>query len=199
MKVLIVGGTRFLGYHLTSRFLQEGHKVVLLNRNIQPDSFGDRVKRIVGDRRDRRFFEKKLRSETFDIVVDMIAFGADDTQIAVNTFKGNIGHFIHISTAAVYTVLEKYPNPVKEENFEGSFIPMTEENSDWWEYGQKKRNCEKVLFKSYEQHNFPVSIFRLPPVMGERDYSLRLYTYLLRIQSCTLSAAAVFRCPRGCR
>jgi nucleoside-diphosphate-sugar epimerase len=43
MKILIIGGIRFLGYHLTKRLIQDGYEVTLFNRCQTPDDFGSRV------------------------------------------------------------------------------------------------------------------------------------------------------------
>jgi len=50
MKILVIGGTRFFGYHITKRLLQDGHDVTLFNRSQTPDDFGHQVGRICGDR-----------------------------------------------------------------------------------------------------------------------------------------------------
>ena len=60
MRILVIGGTRFLGYHLVRRLLEEGHAVTLFNRGETPDDFGGAVERIQGDRADRSGFRKAL-------------------------------------------------------------------------------------------------------------------------------------------
>jgi nucleoside-diphosphate-sugar epimerase len=50
MHVLVIGGTRFVGYQLVWRLLAAGHRVTILNRGMHDDPFGTRVERIVADR-----------------------------------------------------------------------------------------------------------------------------------------------------
>ena len=50
MQILLIGGTRFVGYQLTWRLLAAGHQVTLLNRGHSPDPFGTRVERLIVDR-----------------------------------------------------------------------------------------------------------------------------------------------------
>jgi len=182
MKILVIGGTRFFGYHTVKQLLKDGHDVTLYNRGQTPDDFGDSVSHIRGDRCDPSGFFSQLRGMTFDVVIDMIAFKQKDSQNAVRTFQGNIGHFIHISTAAVYIMTKDYPCPLREEDYDRPLYPQSKERSELWSYAHHKRECEEVLLKAHSKNGFPVTMLRLPIVMGERDYTLRAYSYFLRIQ-----------------
>ena len=105
-NLLVIGGTRFFGYFITQRLLKEGHDVTLFNRGKTPDDFGEKVRRIRGDRNDRDSFIRQFSGKKYDAVVDMIAFRAEDSRSAVEAFGGNIDHYIHISTGAVYLVTQ---------------------------------------------------------------------------------------------
>lgn len=182
MKILIIGGTRFFGYHLAKRLVADDHQVSLFTRGRTPDDFGSRVRRIHGDRGDRRDFLAKLGGERYDVVVDMIAYEAEDSRSAVETFAGRVGQFFHISTGSVYIVTKNFPCPLREEDFDGEVIPRPADDDGWWSYGSGKRGCEQVLRRAYENDGFPVTILRLPIVFGERDYTLRAYSYFLRLE-----------------
>jgi len=182
MNILIIGGTKFLGYHFTKRLLKDGHQVTLFNRGLSPDDFGGRVTRIQGDRNDHMDFQDRLGGQKYDVVLDMIAYKGDDSRAAIEAFHGNIGHFIHISTAAVYVITKDFPSPTREEDFDRPLIHKPMKVKRIWDYGFNKRKCEEVLSEAHREKGFPVSIFRLPIVMGERDYTLRAYSYFLRIQ-----------------
>lgn len=181
MNVLVIGGSRFLGYHLVRRLLQDGHEVTLFNRGQTPDDFGLSVKRIRGDRQDRDDFRRKLGPRTFEAVVDLIAFRKEDSRSAVETFGGRAGHYVHISSAAVYIVTKDYPNPISEEDFDRELRPRPDRNDGMWLYGILKRQCEEVLSAAHREHGFPATAYRLPVIEGERDYTLRAYSYFLRI------------------
>jgi nucleoside-diphosphate-sugar epimerase len=181
VNVLVIGGSRFLGYHLVRRLLQDGHEVTLFNRGQTPDDFGLSVKRIRGDRQDRDDFRRKLGPRTFEAVVDLIAFRKEDSRSAVETFGGRAGHYVHISSAAVYIVTKDYPNPISEEDFDRELRPRPDRNDGMWLYGILKRQCEEVLSAAHREHGFPATAYRLPVIEGERDYTLRAYSYFLRI------------------
>jgi nucleoside-diphosphate-sugar epimerase len=182
MKILIIGGTRFFGYHIAKRLVVDGHEVSLFNRGLAGDDFGGAVRRIRGDRLDRRDFFAKLSREKFDAVIDMIAYTADDSRSALETFAGRVGQFIHISTGSVYIVTRDFPCPLHEEDFDRELLPRPEKDDEWWLYGYHKRKCEEVLREAHQLKAFPVTILRLPIVMGERDYTLRTYSYFLRLE-----------------
>ena len=171
-----------MGYHLTRRLLADGHDLILFNRGVSTDDFGDRVKRIKGDRYDYEGFCRELRNSSFDVVIDMLAYKAEDSQAAVRTFQGRIGQFVHISTGAVYGVTKDFPSPIREEAFDRELLSQPEENDDDWLYGYNKRKCEEVLNEAHQKSGFPVMILRLPIVIGERDYTLRAYSYFIRIE-----------------
>jgi nucleoside-diphosphate-sugar epimerase len=182
MRILVIGGTRFFGYHIVKKLLDDGHDTVLFNRGHTPDDFGDRVGRIRGDRNDRPEFRRKLGREKFDVVIDMIAYQAEDSRSAVETFSGKAEQFFHISTGSVYTVTKDYPCPLREGDFDRELLPEPKEDQEWWSYGYHKRQCEEVLWRAWREQEFPVTILRLPVVMGERDYTLRAYSYFLRLE-----------------
>ncbi|MFW6160235.1 MAG: NAD-dependent epimerase/dehydratase family protein [Acidobacteriota bacterium] len=182
MDILIIGGTRFLGYHLTKRLLEDGHQLTLFNRGKTPDDFGDQVIRIRGDRTNPDIFKKSLQGKSFDVVIDMIAYKSEDSRVAVQTFSGNIGHFIHISTAAVYIVTKNYPCPLREEDYDRPLTEPSQSNPGLWEYGFHKRRCEEVLQTAFKEDSFPATIIRPPIIIGERDYTLRAYSYFVRLR-----------------
>lgn len=181
MKVLIIGGTRFFGYHIAKRLIQDGHDVTLFNRCRTPADFGPQVGRICGDRKDADSFFTALKGRRFDVVVDMIAYEAEDSQTAVRTFRDCVDHYFHISTGAVYLVTQDYPCPLREEDYDRPLYPRPKSRDEWWTYGYNKRECEEVLRRAHQRHGFPATILRLPVVIGEQDNTLRAYSYFLRL------------------
>ncbi len=181
MRILIIGGTRFVGYHITRRLLDEGHSISVFNRGKTPDDFGPKLERFRGDRRDQKGFYQFFYKRYFDAVIDVIGYKKEDIETAINTFSGNVGHYLFISTGQVYLVTENRRTPYREEDFDYPLIPCPAGSEEAWFYGVEKRQCESKLMSAHQQKGFPVTILRLPIVNGERDYTLRLYSYLLRI------------------
>ncbi|MFH1176268.1 MAG: NAD-dependent epimerase/dehydratase family protein, partial [Acidobacteriota bacterium] len=181
MRVLVIGGSRFIGLATVNRLLADGHKVTLLNRGQTADSFGTRVSRIIGDRSDPETLQRAVARRDFDAVLDVIAFREEDTQAAVDRLRGRIGHYIHISTASVYLIRDRLFCPFREEDFAGRLAPRTETASSSWLYAYHKRRCELVLQRAWESHQLPFTALRLPMVVGPEDYTERARAYLERL------------------
>ena len=181
MNVLVIGGTRFLGWHIVRRLLKDGREVTLFNRGVTPDDFGGDVRRLHGDRKDGSAFKALAGSRDWDAVVDLIAYDAGDSRSAVDAFRGRIGHFLHVSTGAVYIVTRDYPCPLREEDYGWELSPRPAAKEGLWLYGTKKREAEDVLRAAHAEHGFPATSLRLPIVSGERDYTLRAHSYFLRV------------------
>lgn len=182
MRVLVLGGTRFLGYHIVKRLLEENIEVVTFNRGTVEDDFGDNVQRVLGDRKNYKQFYETFRRQRFDAVIDVIGYDPEDIEVAIKTFRDHIGQYIFISTGQVYLVTENKHQPAREEDYYQPLIECPRGEEAAYEYGIKKRECEDLLEEAYKFHKFPAVRFRLPIIHGPRDYTLRLYSYMIRIQ-----------------
>ncbi len=183
MNVLIIGGTRFVGYQLTWRLIAGGHRVTLLNRGTTPDPFEGRVDRLVADR-STPDFARVLAGRDFDAAVDFACYTGEDAEGAIATLGGGrVGHYIMISTGQVYLVRENAPRPARESDYAGPLIPKPTDDDDLkdWIYGVEKRRAEDALIAAGQTDNFPATRLRIPMVSGERDYYRRAESYLVRI------------------
>jgi nucleoside-diphosphate-sugar epimerase len=184
LNVLIIGGTRFVGYQLVWRLLAAGHGVTVLNRGKTPTDLDARVRRLTADRTNRAEFSRAIGNSSFDAVVDFAAYTGDDARAAVEVFgNGRAGHYIFISTGQVYLVCEKCPKPSRESDYDNKVMPEPRDASDRdeWLYGVNKRAAEDVLAAAWQAKQFPATRLRIPMVNGERDYFRRIESYLWRI------------------
>ncbi len=182
MKVLIVGGTRFLGHELAWRMLAAGHQLTLFNRGTREDAFGERVERLCGDRRGADF-GRLLSGRSFDAAVDFAAYDAEDGHQAAEVLDGRVGHYVAISSGQVYLVREGCRRPAREVDYEGPLMAEPEEGPDRgeWSYGIGKRALEDALEEAWQARSFPATRLRLPMVNGPRDHFRRLECYLWRM------------------
>ncbi len=109
MRILIMGGTRFIGVYLTEVLVERGHEVVLFNRGNRPAPI-EGVRQIRGDRQDGNQLKEKLAGESFDAIFDNNGRELSDTQPLVEIFKGKIRHFIYVSSAGVYLKSDQMPH-----------------------------------------------------------------------------------------
>ena len=108
MKILVMGGTRFIGVYLTERLLAQGHDVTLVNRGNKPAPEGVRV--ITCDRKSASDLKAALASESFDAIYDNNGRELSDTQPLVEVFNGKVQHFIYVSSAGVYKKSDQMPH-----------------------------------------------------------------------------------------
>lgn len=108
MRILIMGGTRFIGLYLTQQLLEQGHEVVLLNRGNRPAPEGVEV--IQCDRKDASTLKSKLEGQSFDAIFDNNGRELSDTQPLVELFNGKIEHFVYVSSAGVYLKSDQMPH-----------------------------------------------------------------------------------------
>jgi nucleoside-diphosphate-sugar epimerase len=109
MRILIMGGTRFIGVHLCRVLVAQGHEVVLFNRGNHPAPVSG-VAQIKGDRRDPDQLREKLGNEEFDAIFDNNGRELSDTQPLVDLFNGKIQQFIYVSSAGVYQSSPQMPH-----------------------------------------------------------------------------------------
>ncbi|MBE9129550.1 MULTISPECIES: NAD-dependent epimerase/dehydratase family protein [unclassified Coleofasciculus] len=109
MRILIMGGTRFIGVYLTKILLEQGHDVVLFNRGNKPAPV-ENIKQIHGDRTDAAQLKEKLSSEEFDAIFDNNGRELSDTQPLAEIFKDRVQHFIYMSSAGVYLKSDQLPH-----------------------------------------------------------------------------------------
>jgi nucleoside-diphosphate-sugar epimerase len=108
MRILIMGGTRFIGVYLTKLLVESGHKVVLFNRGNRP--VPEQVEQITGDRTDATQIKEKLSPENFDVIFDNNGRELTDTQPLAEIFQGRVQHFVYMSSAGVYLKSDQMPH-----------------------------------------------------------------------------------------
>ena len=185
MNILIIGGTRNLGYFLAKRILEDGHHLTILNRGITRDDLPDNIARLRCDRTNTQQLRRAIGGRSFDVVIDNVMYKEGEAEDIVDILRGHVGHYIVMSSGQVYLVRQGLQRPFKESDYEGELIPAPTENTydyEEWLYGIDKRKAEAVFAHAYERYQFPYTALRMPMVNSERDNFNRLYNYMLRIK-----------------
>ncbi len=182
MRILVLGGTRFFGLQLVHRLVEEGHQVTVLTRGRTSAPLPPSVERLVADRQQAAALREAVGARTWDVVIDNIGFTAEDSRLAVEVFAGRAGRFFFTSTAAVYSCLEGAVNPYREDDTERLPERARARENPQLAYGFGKLEAERVLQRAYRERGFPITILRLPIVIGPRDHTLRAYSYWVRLK-----------------
>lgn len=140
MKVLVLGGTLFLGRHLVEAALARGDEVTLFNRGqTNPDLFPE-VETLNGDR-DGELAE--LRGRKWDAVIDPSARIPRWVRDVAELLADSVGHYTFISSGSVYSETSR---PGYDENAPVHMLadPSVEEIADAETYGGLKALCERT-------------------------------------------------------
>jgi len=100
LRILILGGTGFIGPHQVSYALARGHKLTLFNRGHEPDAWNGRVEELIGDRNTGDL--KSLEGREWDVCIDNPTTMPFWVRDAGRVLAGKVGQYIFISTISVY-------------------------------------------------------------------------------------------------
>jgi len=211
MRVLLIGGTSFIGPHLVRRLVDQGHRVAVFHRGRSQAELPPSVDHILGDRHDLRGYSDEFRRFAPDVVVDMIAFTEQDALGLVETFRGLARRLVVISSADVYRAYGRFlgtePGAIER-------TPLTEDaplRSALFPYRQQAQGPEDFLY-TYDKipvervvmgdPDLPGTVLRLPMVHGPGDPYRRLSVYLKRMDDGRPAIVldeglARWTCPRG--
>ncbi len=151
MKILFIGGTGIISSACSQLAIERGHELYLLNRGQttkRPVPEGARL--LHGDIRDPESARAALGDQTFDAVVDWIAFTTDHIESDLELFRGRTGQYVFISSASAYQT-PPASMPVVE---------STPLNNPVWLYSRNKIACEERLLRAYREEKFPMTVVR---------------------------------------
>ena len=102
MKILVMGGTRFVGKPLVARLQAQGHALTLFTRGKNPVPAG--VEHLCGDRSSDEGLSA-LQGRSFDVIVDSSGRKQEDSSRVVAITGAPSHRFVYVSSAGVYLSL----------------------------------------------------------------------------------------------
>ena len=175
MRILVLGGTIFLGRHLVERALARGHTVTLFNRGQHNPDLFPAVARLYGDRtRDL----SALAGHRWDAVIDTGGYHPRDVRRVAEQLTGQTDHYTFVSSLSVYPE-ETAPGadeeaPVQPLAGDPEATEVTGET-----YGPLKALCEQAAEEALPGHVLTV---RPGLIVGPWDPSDRFTYWPVRIQ-----------------
>lgn len=194
MRVLVVGGTSFIGPAVVQRLVNTGHEVTVFNRGQTPAELPDGVGRIIGTREAIGEARGQFQKLAPDVAIDMRPMSERDIQLVVDAVKGIVSRVVAISSMDVYrafgrlTGSEPGPavdlplnedSPLREKLFpyrSEDGLPPDDPNA--WREEYDKILVERVVLGSPD---LPGTILRLPMVYGPRDRQHRFRSFVKRM------------------
>ena len=192
MRVLVIGGTNFIGPHVITQLHRQGHEVTVYHRGVHEPDLPSAVRHIHSSRAaiPVLHFPSALSDPPPDVVLHMFPVGAEDSRAAVARFTGITQRIVAVSSGDVYRAYGRLLNtepgppeplplqedaPLRETHFpyrQAAAGPMD------WTYHYDKILAERALLES----SLPATVLRLPAVYGPGDSHHRLRPYVRRMQ-----------------
>jgi 2'-hydroxyisoflavone reductase len=171
MRILVIGGSSFVGRHIVQSAIDRGHDVTLFNRGkTDPDAF-PQAERLTGDR-DQDL--SALDGRSWDATVDVCAYVPRQVRTLLTSLGERAGHYTFISTISVY-------GQVDGPNFDETaplLQPAWDDELTMELYGELKVGCELT---ARELAGDRLLIVRPGYVIGPHDVTHRFTYWVDRI------------------
>lgn len=190
MKIAIIGGTGFIGAHVTSQLAELGHELLVFHRGKHLLKEAPNVTTLLGERQNLSVHSEAFRQFNPEVVVDVIGFSRHDAQELVKTFEHGTARVVVISSGDVYRNRTGLFGP---QEFPPDPLPLSENSpvrSRLYPHADHTKPFD--LATSYEKLEVEgtlnsalsgrVTVLRLPAIYGPGDAQHRLWSYLKRMQ-----------------
>lgn len=163
MKVLVIGGTLFIGRLLVDELIKAGHEVAVLHRKPKHD-LGRKVENLMADRNDADSMQEALAGRRFEVVYDNAydwerGTTAAQVEATVRLLAGSrLSRYIFMSSVAAYGdgLNHKESDPLAPDYSSDPYV-------------RHKATTERMLFRMNTQSGLPVVTFRPPFVYGPNN------------------------------
>jgi 2'-hydroxyisoflavone reductase len=172
MRLLVLGGTLFLGRHLVDAALAAGHEVTIFNRGqTNPELFPE-VERLRGDRSTGDY--EALRGRTWDAAVDVHGRSPTPVRGAADALAEAVDRYAFVSSISVYA---DFSRPVDEDG-PTQALAEGEDEYDLEHYGGAKADSERIVLERFGDR---VLVVRPGLIVGPRDPTDRFTWWPRRI------------------
>ncbi|MGI5817540.1 MAG: NAD-dependent epimerase/dehydratase family protein [Armatimonadota bacterium] len=165
MKVLIIGGTRYLGREIMLRLSERGDDVTVLNRGRTDCPLPENVRCVTADITDPETVVRALEGRRFDTCAHMIAMDGVRAERVIEAVRGVVGHYVQCGSTGVFMPLRRCPADETE--------PVDPPTPEWGGFGAKAES-DRVARELCEQYDLPLTILRPTNIMGPGDVPIDL-------------------------
>ncbi len=163
MRVLIIGGTRFLGREITIRLAERGDEVTLVNRGRTQWELPDGVERVIADIDEQGSLCAAVGDRAFDAAVHMIAMSGPRAAGVIDAIHDRIGHYVQCGSTGVFMPLRYVP--ADEDH------PVDPPPNEWGGFNGKAASDQAARERCGE-HSLPLTILRPTAIIGPGDVPL---------------------------
>ena len=170
--LLILGGTGFIGPHLTQAAMSRGWTVTHFNRGKRDPDGVESVETLHGDRKGQL---DALKGRSWDVVVDNTGYIPKYEKMSADLLAPNTGYCLYISSISAYAAFDK---PNDENSPRGVLANIDEEQVTNDSYGPMKALCEDYVRQAYGKRS---SIVRPGYIVGPLDPTDRFTYWPVRV------------------
>ena len=174
MKILILGGTKFLGRHLVDAALARGHEVTMFNRGKTNPTLFPNVETITGDREHNI---ETLSGREWDAVIDVAGYVPRIVRASAQGLEKSVKRYVFISSISVYAGFQKVG--INESDPVGNLEDESVEEVTGETYGPLKALCEKTIEEIYSDRAL---IIRPGLIVGPHDPTDRFTYWPMRVK-----------------
>lgn len=195
MRLLVIGGTGFIGPHIVHRLENAGHDVTVFHRGTAKSSVAGHTSQVLGDRCHLADHAGQLRALKPDVVVDVILSSGRQARELVDVFRGAAGRVVALSSGDVYRacgILHRFEEgqlqtvPLTEssalrtqsQTYPAAQVEALQKVFGWFDEEYDKIPVEREILGNGD---LPGTVLRLPMVYGPRDFAHRLHPIVKRI------------------
>jgi 2'-hydroxyisoflavone reductase len=172
VKLLLLGGTKFLGRATVEAALEPGHEVTLFTRGLTNPELFSEAERLRGDRTDPEAL-KVLASREWDAVVDTCGYFPKDVRASAEALRDSVGRYLFVSSISAYADFSEGPNEDSKRAELADGHPRDEMLPEYENYGPLKALCEDAVLDVYGDR---AVIVRPGLIVGPHDPTGR-FTY----------------------
>lgn len=172
LRVLVLGGTEFLGRHLVEAALARGHEVTLFNRGLTRPGLFPVVERLVGDRDGRL---DALAGGGWDAVVDTSGYVPRVVRASAELLAPRVARYLFVSSVSAYADLSR---PGVTEDAPTAALEQETEEYRGPAYGALKALCERAVVDVYGDR---ATVVRPGLIVGPWDPTNRFTYWPVRI------------------
>lgn len=173
LKILVLGGTGFIGPHLVRYAASRGHKITIFTRGRRNAELPDDIVRLQGDRSTNDL--ASLQGKTWDVVIDDSANNVDWIKASTALLKGSAGRYMFTSSTGVYyPYLKRGVDESTPVHYE-----MADPKDESEKFGVMKANCEKILLDTFGDKGI---VIRPTYIVGPGDTSDRFPYWPQRLE-----------------